>query len=130
MANLWMIQRGHLCRPRDRRRLRIVFETTMRVLHPVLFSPNTPTSPAVLVFALPSALKRYSYRHNSGVKPYGVQGKAQKNRGICGYITNIIVLSLLRIWKAQGLDVLRQKDRHITQMTRRNSSLWRSLLDL
>lgn len=42
------------------------------------FSPNTPTSPAILFFALPSALKWYPHRHNPGVKPYGVQGKAQK----------------------------------------------------
>ena len=130
MANLWMIQRGHLCRPRDRRQLRIVFETTMRVLHPVLFSPNTPYLPGNFIFCFAIRTEMVSAPAQSRLETVWCPRQNAKNRGICGYITNIIVLSLLRIWKAQGLDVLRQKDSHIAQMTRLNSSLWRSLLDL
>lgn len=56
----------------------IVFVTTKRLLYMAAFSPNTPTSPAILFFALPSALKWYPHRHNPGLKPYGVQDKTQK----------------------------------------------------
>lgn len=98
-------------------------------VHGCIFA-EYPYLPGNFIFCFAIRTEMVSAPAQSRLETVWCPRQNAKNRGICGYITNIIVLSLLRIWKAQGLDVLRQKDSHIAQMTRLNSSLWRSLLDL